>query len=234
MLEKNPANMIAMKRLVCVHKAQGKVPEAIAELTKILETFQTDPECWKELVTLYMSQGDMAQAVYCQEEVVMCDPRNYQAHNRYADLLYTSGGQSNIRSARRQYAQSLELNPRNMRAAYGICLASFALAGMAAGDGSGKNKKSSGGSSGSSSSFDYIEPDEDELNKKLFEFGLSLLKEHYAESPLRAHVEALSAEWEAGFGEAGSVARSGGNKNNSKKGSSSSRSKGSGTIGELD
>ena len=111
--------MIAMKRLVCVHKARGKVTEAIAELTKILETFQNDPECWKELVNLYMSLGDMKQAVYCQEEVVMCDPRNYQVHNRYADLLYSCGGQTNIRSARRQYAQSLELNPRNMRAAYG-------------------------------------------------------------------------------------------------------------------
>ena len=229
MLEKNPANMIAMKRLVCVHKAQGKVPEAIAELTKILETFQTDPECWKELVTLNMSQGDMKQAVYCQEEVVMCDPRNYQAHNRYADLLYTSGGQTNIRSSRRQYAQSLELNPRNMRAAYGICLASFALAGMKAGDDGGKHKKSGGAAN---SSFDYIEPDEDELNEKLFEYGLSLLKEHYAESPLRAQVETLSAEWQTRFGKAGSIVNSG--SNNSNKRGGGSRPKGGGTIGELD
>ena len=87
MLEKNPANMIAMKRLVCVHKARGKVTEAIAELTKILETFQNDPECWKELVNLYMSLGDMKQAVYCQEEVVMCDPRNYQVHPMPTSVL---------------------------------------------------------------------------------------------------------------------------------------------------
>ena len=137
----------------------------------------------------------------------------------------------NIRSARRQYAQSLELNPRNMRAAYGICLASFALAGMTAGGGGGKNKK---GGATSNSSFDYIEPDEDELNEKLFEFGLSLLKEHYAESPLRAQVESLSAEWKAGFGKAGSFASSGGNSNNNNNKGGSSRSKGGGTIGDLD
>lgn len=200
MLEKNPANMIAMKRLVCVHKAQGKMADAIGELTKILETFQTDVECWKELVALYVSQGDMKQAVYCQEEVVMCDPRNYQSHNRYADLLYTSGGETNVRSARRQYSQSLELNPRNMRAAFGICLASYTLAGISASN-KGKKKKSA-------SSFDYIEPDEDELNEKLFKYGLSLLRQSYDSSPLRVQAEALAEAWEASFGTAGSIASS--------------------------
>ena len=89
---------------------------------------------------------------------------------------------------------------------------------------SGESKRSSAGSS----SFDYIEPDEDELNEKLFQHGLSLLKEHYAESPLRVQVEALAGKWKTRFGKSGSLFS--GNRKSQKEG----RSNASKQIGELD
>ena len=55
----------------------------------------------------------MKKALYCQEEIVLADPHNYQNHNRYADILYTIGGETNVRTARRHFAQSIELNPEN-------------------------------------------------------------------------------------------------------------------------
>ena len=218
MLVHNPANMLAMKRKVCVHKAQGNTAKAIEELTNLLKTFQTDVDSWKELVTLYMSEGDMRQATFCQEEVVTCDPRNYQVHNRYADLLYTLGGETNVRSARRHYAQSLELNPQNARAAYGLCLCSYAIGASFAG---GKHRGGKGVTRDKS-----VADDEKELNQKLFAKGLALLRKIYADSPMLKHAESLVKGFESSFGSAGGSALSRkGSSNGGDSNSSSSKQK---------
>ena len=191
MLLTNTANMLAMKRRVCVFKAQGKMTSTIRALTELLQTFQTDVESWKELVTLYMASGDMKKALYCQEEVVLADPHNYQNHNRYADLLYTLGGANNLRSARRHYAQSLELSPENnLRGAYGLCLSSYSLSTLASTKQKGKKK-----------SVKAVSSDEDELNKMLFEKSLELLRTNYRESSLLKQVESMNQKLQKTFGQ---------------------------------
>ena len=132
----------------------------------------------------------------------MCDPRNYQVHNRYADLLYTMGGETNLRSARRHYAQSLELNPQNARAAYGLCLCSYAIgASFAAG-------KQRGGKGGKAARDKSVAEDEKELNEKLFAKGVELLRNVYADSPMLKHAESLAKGFVSSFGSAGGSALS--------------------------
>ena len=65
MLEANGANMIAMKRKVCVYKAQGQMKAAIRALTELLKIFQTDVESWKELCTLYMGKYSKRRCEQC-------------------------------------------------------------------------------------------------------------------------------------------------------------------------
>ena len=194
MLTTNSANMLAMKRRVCVFKAQGKMTSTIRALTELLQTFQTDVESWKELVTLYMASGDMKKALYCQEEVVLADPHNYQNHNRYADLLYTLGGANYLRSARRHFAQSLELSPENnLRGAYGLCLSSYSLSTLATSTKQKGKKKSV--------KADDVSSDENELNKMLFDKSLELLRTNYRGSSLLKQVESMNQKLQKTFGQ---------------------------------
>ena len=62
------------------------------------------------------------RAAFCMEELLLCDPDNYLFHQHYAEMLYTMGGVENIDMARKYFAQSLKLNPNNMRALYGFHL----------------------------------------------------------------------------------------------------------------
>jgi tetratricopeptide (TPR) repeat protein len=201
MLETNSANMLAMKRRVAVYKAQGKMTSTIRALTELLQTFQTDVESWKELVTLYMASGDMKKALYCQEEVVLADPHNYQNHNRYADLLYTLGGANYLRSARRHFAQSLELSPENnLRAAYGLSLSSYSLSILSSTKQQGGTRSSSG-KNAKQGKTDDVSSDEDELNKKLFDKSVELLGTNYKGSSLLKQVESMSQKLQKTFGQ---------------------------------
>jgi tetratricopeptide (TPR) repeat protein len=225
MLKTNAANMLAMKRKVCVYKAQGKMKSAIRELTNLLQTFQTDIESWKELVTLYMAAGDMKKALYCQEEVILGDPHNYQNHNRYGDILYTLGGEINVRCSRRHFAQSLELSPENnLRAIYGLALSCYTLSSITTSRSSTSSKLKI------KVKDETIKSDEKELNQKLFEKSMELLRSNYSKNPLSKQIERLASKLEKTNGQnekatkrhGGVVSKNGSNRANKKSGNSGS------------
>lgn len=198
MLETNPANTLATKRIVAVHKARGELGKAIQVLTGLLQNFGTDLESWRELVDLHLIRGQTKEAVFCQEEVVLSDPHNYQNHNRYAELLYTLGNLEDVRAARRQYALSLELK-RNLRAAYGLCLSAHRVAIMTPPRGRGSKQARS-----TRNARDQVADDEEELNNRLFDKGAQIISQMSAsssEASLRAissMVEDLRASIKAG------------------------------------
>lgn len=227
MLETNAANMLAMKRKVCVYKAQGKMKSAIRELTTLLQTFQTDVESWKELVTLYMASGDMKKALYCQEEVVLGDPHNYQNHNRYADLLYTLGGEANVRCSRRHFAYSLELSPENnLRATYGLALSCYSLSSLMASKQS--NSSGSRGKTKKTKKDDTVGDDEDELNNKLFDKSLELLRSNYADSILSKQIEKVASTMKTTYGQNEKSAKRHGGSSSGKSGNSNKKNGGGG------
>ena len=127
-LEAEPANAVVRKRLVAILKAQNRVGEAIKELNEYLKKFMSDQEAWTELAELYISQQDHKKAKFCMEELILVNPHNHLFHQRYAEILYTIGGNENMEKARKYFAQALKLDNNNMRALFGFFLASAHLA----------------------------------------------------------------------------------------------------------
>ncbi|XP_044259193.1 ER membrane protein complex subunit 2-like [Tribolium madens] len=121
-------NSGAKKRKISILKAQGKTVEAIKELTEYLKIFMADGEAWQELSELYITEQDFQKAAFCVEELILHNPHNHLLHQRYADIKYTQGGLENIELARSYYCQAIKLNPKNMRALYGLYVATTAIA----------------------------------------------------------------------------------------------------------
>ncbi|CAG9769441.1 unnamed protein product [Ceutorhynchus assimilis] len=121
-------NSAARKRKITVLKAQGRTVAAIKELTEYLKIFMADFEAWQELSELYISEQDFNKAAFCVEELILHNPHNHLLHQRYADIKYTQGGVENLETAKSYYSQALKINPKNMRAIYGLYLTSSALA----------------------------------------------------------------------------------------------------------
>jgi len=129
MLERNPANSFAMKREVCVLLAKGMLEEGGKSLNRYLQTYQGDIVAWQQMAELQIELNNRGAASFSYEELLLSEPTNFLYHNSYAELLYSLGGCDNFRLARRYFAQSLELNrTNNARAAFGLVMATFALA----------------------------------------------------------------------------------------------------------
>ena len=126
-IQLEPANSVAMKRQITILKAQNKPLEAIKELTEYLKKFMSDQEGWMELVDLYITQQDLKKAKFCMEEVILGNPHNHLYHQRYAEILYTIGDLESMEKARKYFSQALKLDNNNMRALYGLFLASSNL-----------------------------------------------------------------------------------------------------------
>nr|CAG4650445.1 EOG090X0CGE [Sida crystallina] len=128
LIEKDETNQIPRKRKVAIFKSQGKIVEAIKELTDYLKIFMADQEAWMELGDLYISQQDWNKAAFCLEELILHGPNNHLYHQRYAEIKYTQGGYENLEMARSYYSQAAKLNPNNARALYGLLLTSLHMA----------------------------------------------------------------------------------------------------------
>lgn len=127
MLEENPSNMLVQKRIISMLKAQGMIGATIAALVKYLETYESDTAAWKQLADLYISVQRFEEARFCTAELLLATPAQSHVFVRYAEIFYTMG---DLASARRYYAQALELQPKNnLRALWGIVLTSKAGAG---------------------------------------------------------------------------------------------------------
>jgi len=118
MLEQNPSNTFALKRKYCILRCQGnKDVEAREALNKYLELNQGDVAAWMEMYHTCMDIGDYKSAAFCLEENILACPLDYKLHCMLAEVYATS---NNLKLARKHFAQSLELNPSNVRALFGL------------------------------------------------------------------------------------------------------------------
>lgn len=182
---KNPSNVYALKRIYCILKAQvGKEVEARVALNDYLERNGSDASAWMELAAVCASLGDYEGAAQAMEEVVLVSPLDSEVHCMLAEYYVTSG---NYKAARKHFAQSLELNSKNLRAVYGLISAAEgylesveATAGNAGGTGTGaegentKSRKKNGKNKGS-----VVDEEDVELAKDLLKFGTDKLVKAY-------------------------------------------------------
>ncbi|KER33685.1 hypothetical protein T265_00567 [Opisthorchis viverrini] len=127
LLNDDPTNTLARKRMIAILKAQRKNVEAIYELRQYLKIFMSDFEAWNELTDLYLVEGDFKHAAFCMEELILSNPHNHLYCQRYAEIKYTEGGSENLELARAYFSRSCQLNPNNLRSLYGLLLACSAL-----------------------------------------------------------------------------------------------------------
>uniref|UniRef100_UPI00358E0E8F ER membrane protein complex subunit 2 n=1 Tax=Myxine glutinosa TaxID=7769 RepID=UPI00358E0E8F len=127
-IQEDEANTAARKRKIAILKAQGRPIDAIRELNDYLKIFVADHEAWQELADLYIGELDYSKAAFCLEEVMMAYPYNHLYCQKYAEVKYTQGGLDNMELARKYFAQALKLNSTNMRALFGLYMASIHVA----------------------------------------------------------------------------------------------------------
>ncbi|KAL5270514.1 hypothetical protein ACHWQZ_G001284 [Mnemiopsis leidyi] len=130
MIEYEPTFPAPYKRKVAILKAQNKISDAVNDLNRYLNTFSCDHESWLELSDIYISNQNYKQALFCVEELLLQYPHNHLYHQRYADILFTIGGKDNLELSCKYYCKAAELNPGNVRALFGIQLASSTLSSI--------------------------------------------------------------------------------------------------------
>ena len=127
-LAKDPQNLMVLHRLVAMKKAKGDISGALEVLHKHLEIHLGDYQAWFEAAKLHIELGSFSQAIFCLEEVMLLQPADVSVHLLLAETLYSSGGATQIRSARRYFSAVLEItNGESMRALYGVCLCTYRL-----------------------------------------------------------------------------------------------------------
>lgn len=120
-LEKDPTDMLTLKRQISIAKTQGLRDQTIRLLTEYLHLFGSDFEAWLELASIYLENCMYTSAVFCFEELITLQPQNYHLYVRYGEVLSTIGGLDNLITARKQFTFSLELSKvNNLRAWWGI------------------------------------------------------------------------------------------------------------------
>eukprot|EP00892_Ulva_mutabilis_P009155 jgi/Ulvmu1/6611/UM003_0248.1 len=123
----------AMKRKIGLHTTTGDLPKAIAAATEYLATYQTDATAWDQLHRLYIRTGQLAQAQYCLEELLLHMPGSANTLINLADVLYAQGGLPNLKAAFAYYSRVLELTiGQNTRALYGAAATHAAVSGLVA------------------------------------------------------------------------------------------------------
>jgi predicted Zn-dependent protease len=57
-LSENPANIMALKRIVSVHRSANEIPKTIESLHNLLKLFPNDYTSWVELAEIHLSLSD--------------------------------------------------------------------------------------------------------------------------------------------------------------------------------
>lgn len=126
--EINEGHTLAMKRRVCLLMSTGKTAEAIKALVNYLEDFGADSEGWKQLALLYLGEGEIRNAVFCFEELLLANPHSYLSHSVLAEALYSLGQDvENVVLSQKYFCQSLLLKKSNARSLFGLAVTTVAL-----------------------------------------------------------------------------------------------------------
>ncbi|XP_017762568.1 PREDICTED: ER membrane protein complex subunit 2-like isoform X2 [Eufriesea mexicana] len=127
-IKRDETNAAPRKRRIAILKAKGRIPEAIKELTEYLKKFMSDQEAWHELCDLYLQEQEYSKAAFCMEELILHNPHSHLIYQRYAEIKYSQGGFENMELAKAYFCQAARLNPNNIRALYGLLLATNNIA----------------------------------------------------------------------------------------------------------
>ncbi|KAJ1721275.1 tetratricopeptide repeat domain-containing protein [Coemansia erecta] len=142
-VDKDPTNVLALKRIIALLKAEGKMALAANELVGYLDTHGNDFEAWLELSHIYLGLHMYRQAAFCLEEVILQQPANHYFHLCYAEINYSMGL---LDIALKEYLRVIELSTDNVRGFYGVKLTADRIiellsSSTRSGSGGGKSRR---------------------------------------------------------------------------------------------
>ncbi|CDO94364.1 unnamed protein product [Kluyveromyces dobzhanskii CBS 2104] len=76
------------KKLLTIERPSMNREQWVKELMDLVEKFPLDAEIWSLLAYEYQEAGNLRQAIYCTEEVILAIPFNYEAFGQLAFLHY--------------------------------------------------------------------------------------------------------------------------------------------------
>ncbi|KAF4517777.1 hypothetical protein B566_EDAN002982 [Ephemera danica] len=126
-----PMSLRVRKLQAMKFEALEKYDDALSLLESIIKRDETNAAPRKRKIAIlkargrnmYLNELEFAKAAFCLEELLLHSPHNHLIHQRYAEIRYTQGGLENMELARAHFCQAVKLNPKNLRALYGIYLA---------------------------------------------------------------------------------------------------------------
>jgi len=192
LLEENPSNVHALRRKYCILRARQHLTgdetgmEPREALNDYLERNGSDASAWAEMSKICAEVGDYAGAVYAGEEVVLSSPLNSEAHCTLGEWYATVGGTENLKLAKKHLAQSLELDPGNLRATFALVSTaeSYLEDAETESGGTGRKKKKRN-----------VFDDEDlEITKEIHKFGVERLSKLYKGTSMSGLMEKLCGE----------------------------------------
>ncbi|KAJ1458229.1 hypothetical protein M885DRAFT_513302 [Pelagophyceae sp. CCMP2097] len=142
LLVDNAANAAALRREVCIVKAESNLDvskNVVNALNGYLEKFQSDAGAWQALAETYTRAANWRSAAYCYEELTLFEPLAHHYHCRLGEIHYTQAaalqGRKQLetyRTARKYFAQAVQLQKevqgRFVRAAAGLLVCCAAVA----------------------------------------------------------------------------------------------------------
>jgi len=127
-LLEQPNNEMALKRQAALELSKNNMPGAVDAIRKYLDVYANDKDAWEQLGELYLQMSLYRQALFCYEELLMFAPASVAYLTRVADILYTLGGNSNLRQARAYYSRAVDLSQgASARGLFGILACSAAI-----------------------------------------------------------------------------------------------------------
>ena len=169
MIKENPSNFYAIKRKYSILRATMRDVDAREILNQYLEKNGCDLGAWMEMAKTCLEVGDYSGAAFCYEELILSSPLDSDLHCSLAECYISAGGKDNLKLARKHMAQSLELNPNNLRAMFGLI---SAAEGFLEAQSQLKSKVNA------------VEEDDLEVARELIRFGVDALAKSYKDSPM--------------------------------------------------
>eukprot|EP01095_Lingulamoeba_sp_RSL-Kostka_P009755 TRINITY_DN3377_c1_g1_i1.p1 TRINITY_DN3377_c1_g1~~TRINITY_DN3377_c1_g1_i1.p1 ORF type:complete len:308 (+),score=68.97 TRINITY_DN3377_c1_g1_i1:106-1029(+) len=130
LLKENPSNPAYLRRKIAIYKALDAPDKVIKALKKYLNVFQVDHVGWLELADVYIAQCKYEEAAFCFEEIILLNPNNPHIYTKYAEVLYTIGGEENYITARKYFSHALNLSINISRAKFGLLTTCLAISNL--------------------------------------------------------------------------------------------------------
>lgn len=120
LLNKNLNDRDTKKLDLSFKKTKLNSKEYIDALNTYLEENWDDADAWLELADVYEKKLNFEKTIYCYEELLLLDPKEFSVYQKLAELHFTIGKLDNLKIAKKYFCLLLNVNDMALRALWGL------------------------------------------------------------------------------------------------------------------